>query len=90
MLYKYAMTNGATVDIITNKPLTLDQLQGLVGGNIEHVRGDYYGIPEGEIVANEEGLLIGLPPNPALKNIVGNAVVGKIEQGDDGLDFVGL
>jgi len=49
-------------------PKGLQQMQSLVGGNIEMMRGDAVGLPQAiDVWFNEEGKLIGLPPNLVLR-----------------------
>ena len=53
----------------------LSQLQGFVGGLIELVPLD-----EGQavMVVNEEGLLVGLEPNPVASILAGQYIVGDV------------
>jgi len=98
MIYKYLMTNGSSVDIISNKPLSLDQLQGLVGGLIEYAGSRIIDMGGDSIVAccNEEGMVMNLPINEQIKTktdyqIHGNVILGCDEEGADGvMEFVGL
>lgn len=55
-----------------NRTVTLGQCQALVGGIIATV-------PVGtwrELVVHDEGLLIGLPPNPNATKLAGGTIVG--------------
>ena len=66
-------------------PNTLEALQELVGGYIEHVEFT----PEIGILCNEEGRLEGLPENVYLPHLVGDVVlIGEPQDGGD--EFRGL
>ena len=64
-------TNGDIIDIEVN---SFTDLQRAVGGDVT-VTGQFSG---GAILANEDGLALGLPVNPHYRGLVGNVVkVGK-------------
>lgn len=71
---------------------TLEEFQRIVGGYIETV--PCPGVPEAEIICNEEGKIKGLAPNLSLTPdvIVGTVIVvgTVIMYGDDGEEFVSL
>ena len=79
MLYYYALANGMVRWIVRKKPLPLEELQKMVGGNIEFA-------DEGTVCCNEEGLLIGLPRNKVHPKFVGNIIFGRTVNGE----FIGL
>lgn len=55
---------------------TLEELQRAVGGYIEVV--PFWGDPNSVMLANEEGLLIGLPINDKSMELVGKPLVGDL------------
>jgi hypothetical protein len=55
----------------TGAKFSLEELQNFVGGYIEYVR-----TSGNVLVVNEEGLLRGLPPNPAASLLCGRFIVG--------------
>lgn len=63
--------------------IPLDKLQELVGGYIEHARIDR----TLSVMVNEDGIAMGLPPNPFCPALVGTIVFGSMElhlhDGDD-------
>lgn len=90
MRYAVYRTGGVREAIDRGKPLSLKQLQEIVGGYIEFVPATVAETGEQlTVCVNEEGRLKGLKPNPFLPGIVGDAVVGQIVQGADGAHFVG-
>jgi Domain of unknown function (DUF3846) len=89
MTYNYHLQTGQTRDIVTEKPLSLKRLQQLVGGYIEMVwTGEPY--KSNCLMVNEEGRLLGLPPNPHFPQLVGNVIEGNCTPGEDGYGFVGF
>ena len=81
MTYILHHTTGRREMITTRLPLTLEQLQELVGGSIEIVSDESY-----TLVINEEGRLRGLPRNTNYPQLVGKVVQGVCNE--DG-DFIG-
>jgi len=85
MIYELWRTNGEVEEIETDKPLSLEEQQKLVGGYITYVNAK---IDKKDIIAciNDEGLLQDLPRNELLPDYVGNVVVGRLKRNK----FVGL
>ena len=87
MIYKYLKVDGSIETIETELPLTLKEMQTLVGGYIEFFEhySDHY-------CCNEEGLLRSLPENPHFidRDIRGNVVLGKWSEGDEDRVFIGI
>lgn len=77
-LYK---TDGTVVDVPIPKGTMnkLTALQNLVGGFIEIVEHIH---PGRVVIVNEDGLVLGLPPNPFKfkKRYVGDVVVAKVPE----------
>ena len=88
--YELHAANGAKIDICGDVRLTLEQLQGLVGGLIEFADGEWHGCPGRTLCVNEEGLLLGLPLNPHFPRLAGNVVVGVDVETPDDREFQGL
>jgi hypothetical protein len=65
-------TDGTEIGIAypRNAPPKLKELQEIVGGYIEV----FFRDGDSVFVANEAGLIIGLPPNPFFNGIVGNVI----------------
>ena len=96
MIYILWKTDGKGEDIVTDKPITLEKMQELVGGYIEQVE-----LKNGHtLFVNEEGFLQGLKPNPHFTEndvyvdlthsggyLLGNVIEGLIRS--DG-EFVGF
>jgi len=71
----YLITTTGFVEELEGKP-TLEQLQKIVGGLIEYVP-----IHDGGYMyCNEEGKLLGLPPNPYATELIdfGDVIVGDV------------
>jgi hypothetical protein len=93
MIYTLVCANGGAVDIITVNRLSLEQLQGLVGGLIEFTDAEYFSkdLPaDASLCVNEEGLLLGLPMNKRFPMLAGNVVMGMDVATPDGREFQGL
>ena len=59
---------------ISDKSPTLDQMQEMVGGNVEIIF-----LPDGrQMVCDEEGMLKKLPINGRASILVGHAILGKV------------
>jgi len=74
MKYKILKTDGTSETIVSDRKLTLDQMQAVVGGLIEYFEHN------GEtFVCNEEGIILGLPRNPHFidRFIFGEVIVLK-------------
>lgn len=69
---------------ITDKKLTLEEMQKFVGGLVELV---YLGNGD-HLIVNEEGILLGLPRNQEATEIAGQIILGNalILKGDARLD----
>ena len=81
MIYRLVKASGEVERMTTRKPLTLKQMQKMVGGYIELVP---YGTET--VCCNEEGRLKHLPVNKFYRDFVGDIIFGKTEEGE----FVGL
>lgn len=84
MRYKYITTKKIEKDIIVNNSLSLEELQKLVGGNIEFTIHPLD--KQLQICLNEEGRLLGLESNFLYGQHVGNIIVGKLVKSE----FVGV
>jgi hypothetical protein len=87
MIYQYLTVDGKSTNIETIEPLSLEELQKLVGGYVEFF--NHFG----EVgCCNEEGLLKKLPANPHFidKVIVGNVVLGRWKVTEEDTIFVGV
>lgn len=88
MKYIYLKTDGTKRGIETDTPLSLEDLQELVGGYIE-----FFEYNDREVgCCNEEGLMKNLPLNPHItdKDILGDVVIGRFEYTDEDRIFVGV
>ena len=81
MIYELLKANGDLTTLGIKEDLSLDVIQDAVGGYFEYVRCT---IPDGEILVNEEGRLLGLPVNeiasiyfcPRHQFVVGDVIIG--------------
>lgn len=81
MIYELLTAEGELTTLGIKEDLSLDVIQDAVGGYFEYVRCT---IPDGEILVNEEGLLLRLPVNEIAsiyfceKNqyVVGDVIIG--------------
>jgi hypothetical protein len=74
-------TNGEPYEVKPKEgrtKLTLEQLQAAVGGLIEVVRTHNMNLTGLVVFCNEEGLLLGLPPNVNASLFVGSPLVGDV------------
>ena len=83
MTYFVFKANGSQYSLSSEKPLTLEQMMKLVGGWIEFVCGP---TEETTLCVNEEGLLKKLPKNKEFPGLVGDVVMGRLDEGK----FVGV
>lgn len=82
MRYLHHKQEGETVEIVADKPLSLERLQKLVGGYIELVK-----LGDRHFIVNEEGMLLSnLKRNKVVPLFVGDIVEGK----QVGSEFVGV
>jgi hypothetical protein len=99
--YDIYFTNGAKVSVYQETKLSLEQLQGLVGGYIEFADGGRFpGFTGYSLCVDEEGLLKGEPKiNPAftirkdgvlLDGLAGTVVVGVNVETPKGREFHGI
>src|SRR4051794_27201241 len=76
-VYLVLTTDGNVRVMETKGYMTLETMKEIVGGYIEIV--NFGNADDIIIVANEEGLLLDLPPNPFFLGIVGNIILAKSE-----------
>ncbi len=89
MKYVVLKADGSAAILQRAAALKLNELQALVGGNIEAVR--LQNAPALTAMVNEEGLRLDLAENPHCPGIVGDIVLGKLVPGrNETRDFVGL
>ena len=62
----------AITKIITASRPSLEEAQEAVGGFIEMIT-----VQHGQLLVNEEGLIMSLPPNPTASQIAGRPIVGN-------------
>lgn len=88
MIYSWIKVDGFTQAVESEKPLSLRQLQELVGGLIEFVRLDSVG---NYACVNEEGRLNGSARNVKYPEFFGDIVLGTmVVSPKDGEVFVGI
>jgi hypothetical protein len=89
MIYILWKADGTGEDIVSDKPLELEQMQKLVGGYIEMVwRGEPY--KSHCFMVNEDGRSMGLPVNAKFPELVGNVLEGQMIIEDEEYQFVGF
>lgn len=70
--------DGSVEDVdLHGRPVTLEELQAAVGGYITPIPGT-----QSRAYVNEEGLLIGLPPNELASLKYGFGIVGNVAELD--------
>jgi hypothetical protein len=83
-IYEVFFPNGAFVQVVQSKPLSIEQMQGIVGGYIEFADGEPFGMKGCRLCVNEEGAIIGLAINKRFSTqyhgevmgLLGNVIVG--------------
>ena len=85
MQYVVGRADGSMEVLKRRVPLPLKELQKLVGGYVEAVS-ILGGRLRMKAMVNEDGRLLGLPVNALFPGLLGNAVLGKVEDGE----FVGF
>lgn len=58
--------------IMTTSRPSLEEAQEAVGGFVEMIP-----VQHGQLLVNEEGLIMSLPPNPTASQIAGRPIVGN-------------
>lgn len=81
MKYKIITPNGDVTEGESDKPFTLEWMQGVVGGYIEMVYVDGDRI----LICDEEGHLKGLQPNLTACELVDSEIVGTVIVADERL-----
>lgn len=70
-------TTGEVVSLPSNTgPMGLAAMQAAVGGCIEAVHGT--DLRDKLVYVNEDGILMGLPPNPSASELLGRHIVGDV------------
>jgi hypothetical protein len=89
MIYLLVDQDGRLERIEAEKPMELKPMQKLVGGYIEYVRMGDNGLG---CIVNEDGRICDppLPDNARYPNLAGPIVFGRMVEGADGMDLVGL